>query len=61
MNLKIKLGIEHLDWLKVCKVLELAPLGKRDAKRLRSAAEKSYAVCTAYDGEALIGFGRAFS
>jgi len=60
-NVCIDLGTEHIDWQAVCEVIRLAPLGTRDPDKLRAAAANSYAVCTAYDGERLIGFGRAIS
>ena len=61
MKLTIKIGTASIDWQAVCKVLEEAPLGRRDPEILRKASEKSYVVCTAYSGERLVGFCRALS
>ena len=61
MNLTIKFGTDHLDWRKVCQMLEAAPLGIRSPDRLRRAAESSYVVCSVYKGNRIVGFGRAIS
>ena len=61
MKLEIKRGTDHIDWEDVCQMLEQASLGRRDPARLRRAAENSYSVCSAYDGETIVGFGRAIS
>lgn len=61
MSIEIKFGTKHLNWQEVCQVFERAPLGNREPDRLRRAAERSSSVCSAYDGETLIGFGRAIS
>ncbi len=60
-NVRIQFGIDHVDWEAVCEIIRLAPLGTRDPDKLCAAAANSYAVCTAYEGEQLIGFGRAIS
>jgi aralkylamine N-acetyltransferase len=60
-NVRIQFGIDHVDWEAVCEIIRLAPLGTRNPDKLRSAATNSYAVCTAYEGGHLIGFGRAIS
>lgn len=57
----VKSGTDGIDWQAVCAIFPLAPLGTRDPEKLRLASEKSYAVCTAYADEAVIGFGRALS
>ncbi len=61
MFFELKFGIEHLDWHEVCSLFERAPLGTREPDKLRRAAQNSYVVCSAFDGIALIGFGRAIS
>jgi hypothetical protein len=61
VSLELKFGTANLDWSKVCRLIELAPLGKREPDKLRRAVENSYVVCTAYDRGSLIGFGRALS
>jgi diadenosine tetraphosphatase ApaH/serine/threonine PP2A family protein phosphatase len=40
-NISIKYGTEHLNWLYVCEIFKLAPLGTRDPEKLQLAAENS--------------------
>jgi len=61
MDVVIKYGTENIDWVALCEVFRLAPLGIREPYRLKIAAENSHTVCSAYAGEKIIGFGRAFS
>ncbi len=61
MNLVIKFGTGHLNWQEVGKLLEEASLGTREPDRLRRAAENSYAICSVYSGDIMVGFGRAIS
>lgn len=60
-SIAVSIGIEGLDWPVVCGIFEWAPLGKRDPDQLRRAAERSHVVCSAWDGETMVGFGRAIS
>ena len=61
MSFQVKFGTEHLDWSELCLLFERAPLGRREPARLRRAAENSHLVCSAYDGDTLIGFARALT
>ncbi len=61
MRTELKFGTAGLDWNDVCSIFERAPLGTRKPDKLRRASENSYAVCTAWQGDALVGFGRAIS
>lgn len=61
MTINIKYGIENIDWVALCEVFRLAPLGTRDPEKLKKAANQSHTVCSAYAGKQLIGFGRALS
>lgn len=61
MEISLKMGTRDIDWPAVCTVFERAPLGTREPERLRRAAEISSAVCSAYDGTRVVGFGRALS
>lgn len=61
MAIELRMGTRDIDWTQLCIVFERAPLGKREPEKLRRAAEKSYLVCSAYDGKSVIGFGRALS
>jgi aralkylamine N-acetyltransferase len=61
VSFQLKFGTDHLNWSEVCQIMERAPLVRREPEKLRRAAGNSYLVCSAYDGNAVIGFGRALS
>jgi ribosomal protein S18 acetylase RimI-like enzyme len=61
MNISIKYGTESIDWVALCEIIRLAPLGTREPEKLKIAAENSYTVCSAYAEQKIIGFGRAIS
>ena len=61
MNISIKLGTEDIDWMALCEIFRLAPLGTREPEKLKIAAENSYTVCSVYDDSKIIGFGRSIS
>jgi ribosomal protein S18 acetylase RimI-like enzyme len=61
MNIYIKYGTANIDWLALCEIFRLAPLGTREPEKLKIAAENSHTVCSAYVDHKIIGFGRAIS
>jgi ribosomal protein S18 acetylase RimI-like enzyme len=61
MNIYIKYGTESIDWVVLCEIFKLAPLGTREPEKLKIAAENSHTVCSAYAEQKIIGFGRAIS
>ena len=61
MKISIEYGIEHLDWVEVCEIIRLAPLGTRNPDKLRLAAKNSHTVCSAFVNGKLVGFGRSIS
>ncbi|WP_054699992.1 GNAT family N-acetyltransferase [Desulfosarcina cetonica] len=61
MNITIKYGTENIDWMALCEIFRLAPLGTREPEKLKIAAENSHTVCSAFTGQKIIGFGRAIS
>ena len=61
MAIHIKYGIETIDWDQLCELIRISPLGLRDPLRLKNATENSFVVCSAYDVEKIVGFGRAIS
>ncbi len=61
MSYYLRFGTNHLDWPALCRVIEQAPLGRREPEKLRRAVENSYIVCSAYENDTIIGFGRAIS
>ena len=61
MNIVIKYGTENIDWVALCEIFRLAPLGIREPEKLKIAAENSNTVCSTFTGQKIIGFGRAIS
>ncbi|MFZ3044753.1 MAG: GNAT family N-acetyltransferase [Desulfatirhabdiaceae bacterium] len=61
MNISIKYGTENVDWVTLCEIFRVAPLGTREPDKLKIAAENSHTVCSAYVDQKIIGFGRAVS
>lgn len=61
MSIKITFNAEGVDWHKAVKIFERAPLGTREPKTCKQAFDASSLVCFAWDGDTLIGMGRALS
>lgn len=61
MSFEIRTTTEKIDWERVSQVLQQAGLSGDDATLQKLIFERSYAVAFAYDGERLIGCGRALS
>ena len=61
MVLRISYDMHNVDWQAVDEVFRLAPLGRRDPEKFQHACAQSAVVVFAYDGETLIGVGRALS
>ncbi|MFA7383280.1 MAG: GNAT family N-acetyltransferase [Desulfurivibrionaceae bacterium] len=61
MDIRLSEEIETVSWEELARVIELAPLGKRDIAKLEIAFTNSEMRCFAYDGERLIGAGRGIS
>lgn len=61
MKIQIRYGIDHIDWMDLCELIRMAPLGSRNPEKLKMAAAKSFLVCSAMVDEKIIGFGRALS
>jgi GNAT superfamily N-acetyltransferase len=61
MDIRFSDDIERISWPELARVIELAPLGKRDIGKLETAFRNSEVKCFAYDGDKLIGAGRAIS
>jgi len=61
MNISLKYGTEKIDWVALCELFRLAPLGTREPEKLKIAAINSHTVCSAYADGQIIGFGRAIS
>jgi len=61
MNLSIKYGTEDIDWIALCEIIRLAPLGTREPDKLEIASKNSFVVCSVFVDGKMIGFGRAIS
>ena len=61
MTIQIKYGSATINWIELCELIRVSPLGARDPLRFKSATENSFVVCSAYASDKLIGFGRAIS
>ena len=61
MKFTIKYGIESIDWVALCEVFRLAPLGTREPEKLKLASINSHTICSAFFEDSIIGFGRAIS
>lgn len=61
MTIVIQYGTENIDWAALCEIVRRAPLGTREPETLKKAAENSHVVCSAFDDQKIIGFGRALS
>jgi len=62
MDIRLTSDTENISWVELARVLELAPLGKkRDPEKLEIAFKNSMIKVFAFDGEKLVGTGRALS
>ena len=61
MECSIKYGTDDIDWVALCEIFRLAPLGTRDPEKLKIASENSPTVCSVFLDKSIIGFGRAIS
>jgi GNAT superfamily N-acetyltransferase len=61
MSITLTFGTATIDWVALCEVFRLAPLGTREPEKLKLAAKNSHTVCSAYMDGRIIGFGRALS
>lgn len=63
LQMTFTLSFERMDvdWGEAAEIFRRAPLGTREPAKLRRAFENSYLACFAYDGDRLVGLGRALS
>jgi ribosomal protein S18 acetylase RimI-like enzyme len=61
MDIRLSSDIDNVSWQELARVVELAPLGKRDPGKLETAFRNSSIRCFAFDQERLVGAGRAIS
>ena len=61
MDIELSSDVNAVSWEELARVIELAPLGKRDVRKLETAFRNSEVCCFAYHESQLIGAGRAIS
>jgi len=61
LMIQLQFDSEGVDWQLACEIYEKAPLGNRTPDKLRRAFEGSNLICFAWDGDNLVGMGRALS
>lgn len=60
-DLRLTFDTEGVNWVEAAAVFERAPLGTREPDKLERTCRNSDLICFAWDGEILVGFGRALS
>jgi ribosomal protein S18 acetylase RimI-like enzyme len=61
MTIRLQFDTTGVDWAEAADLLRRAPLVAREPGKLRRACENSFAACFAFDGDKLVGMGRAIS
>ncbi len=61
MDIEIRTTMENVDWSRVSSILDHYGLSHEAADIQRTIFERSYAVAFVYDGDLLVGCGRALS
>jgi len=61
MDVRLSDDVDRISWAELARVIELAPLGQRDIKKLETAFRNSQMRCFAYHDGKLIGAGRGIS
>jgi ribosomal protein S18 acetylase RimI-like enzyme len=61
MAVELRLDCDGVDWGRVSQTLERVGMAFFEPEKHRQAFEASHTTVFAYDGDALIGFGRAIS
>jgi len=60
-KVKVCENIEYIDWRELSELYRIAPLGNKSVNWLKSVYENSRFYCFVYQGEQLIGAGRALA
>jgi GNAT superfamily N-acetyltransferase len=61
MNIRLQYDMANVDWNLVVDILKRVGMGYHTSEIHRRAFTKSFTVVFAFDGDALVGFGRAIS
>lgn len=60
-DIRLDFTTQDVNWAEACTIFERAPLGTREPEVLQPTFENSDLVCFAWDGDTLVGMGRALS
>lgn len=61
MNLEWKYDIENIDWVELSRLYKVAPLGDKKADDLKTVFTNSMYKCFVFEGEKIVGVGRALA
>ena len=61
MNIRIQKDTENINWEKVVEILRKAGMASHTSEMHERAFKNSYTVVFVFDGDLLVGFGRAIS
>jgi len=61
MSIRYQYDCSNIDWDAVSEILKTVGMTYYDGEKHKRAFEKSHTVVFAFDGDKLIGFGRAIS
>lgn len=61
MELRTQYNCNNIDWNRIPQILKTVGMGSYEAETHKKAFENSYTVVFVFDGDKLIGFGRAIS
>jgi len=61
MNITLKYDQSEIDWCELTELYRIAPLGEKDPEDLKLTFSNSMFKCFAYDGNKIIGVGRALA
>jgi ribosomal protein S18 acetylase RimI-like enzyme len=61
MNIIFRSDEENINWVELCDIYKIAPLGTRNPIDLETVFSNSMFKCFAFDGSTIIGSGRAIA
>jgi hypothetical protein len=61
MDISISSTIENVDWTRMKEIYHSVGWGKHDEEKIKKIFNVSNAITIAYDGDKIVGFGRAIS
>ena len=61
MNITLKYDQSEIDWCELTELYRIAPLGEKNPEDLKLTFSNSMFKCFAYDGNKIVGVGRALA